>query len=163
MRKLLADAIESVDVDGPMILLENTASVKTGVGSDFGELGELLGLLGDKKRYGIALDTAHALGAGYDLSSAEGVKKSVSKLYKAVGKSRVKIVHANDSKAEVASGRDLHEHIGKGSIGKAGFKALLGDPTLSKLPFILETPQDKPTDVKRNLTAIRKLVGRKKA
>ncbi len=31
------------------------------------------------------------------------------------------IVHANDSKGQLGSGKDRHDHIGEGSIGLAGF------------------------------------------
>ena len=34
--------------------------------------------------------------------------------------------HINDSKSDLGSRKDRHEHIGDGNIGEAGFKAILG-------------------------------------
>lgn len=51
----------------------------------------------------------------------------------------------NDSKGDFESHRDLHENIGCGHIGLIGFAALMGDPRLDDLPFILETPDVRPS------------------
>jgi len=40
----------------------------------------------------------------------------------------------------LGSNRDRHQNIGKGEIGEAGFGALLHDPRLAEVPFILEVP-----------------------
>ena len=69
-------------------------------------------------------------------------------------------VHANDSKTAFGSRVDRHENIGAGEIGSAGFKLMLRDPVLRKLPFILETPgfDDTGPDLK-NVRILRKLAG----
>ena len=38
-----------------------------------------------------------------------------------VGLDRLAVLHLNDSKSELGSRRDRHQHIGKGRIGKQGF------------------------------------------
>jgi deoxyribonuclease-4 len=159
---VLCEALEGIASHsgrGPMILLENSAHVKGGVGARFEEFGLILRRLGDDKRYGAALDTAHAVGAGYDLSTQDAVAKSLGRIFRAVGRRRVKLVHANDSRVPLGSGRDIHEHVGRGSIGAAGFRALVADRTLARVPFILETPVDRPGDDRRNLAALRKFAG----
>ncbi len=159
---VLCEALEATDRPAggrPMILLENSAHVKGGVGARFEELGAILRRLGDDKRYGAALDTAHAVGAGYDLSTQDAVAKSLGRIFRAVGRRRVKLVHANDSRVPLGSGRDIHEHVGRGAVGAAGFRALLADRTLARVPFILETPVDRPGDDRRNLARLRKLAG----
>jgi deoxyribonuclease-4 len=40
----------------------------------------------------------------------------------------------------LGSNRDRHANIGEGEIGDAGFRALLHEPRLARLPFILEVP-----------------------
>src|SRR5438046_1235813 len=40
----------------------------------------------------------------------------------------------------LGSNRDRHANIGTGQIGEQGFRALLHEPRLAKLPFILEVP-----------------------
>jgi len=156
---VLHEALSGLPAGGPVILLENSALSGTGVGADLRELGEVARRLDRNAtaRFGIALDTAHAVGAGYDLSTKEAVGRSLGRIYRAVGRRRVRIVHANDSRVPVGSGRDLHEHIGRGHVGREGFVALMADRTLARAPFILETPIDRPGDDKRNLARLRRL------
>ena len=52
--------------------------------------------------------------------------------------------------------KDRHEHLGKGKIGLAGFKALVADKRLAHVNFILETPKDTPQDDPRNLKILKK-------
>ena len=155
----LCRTLSGLPPGGPVILLENSAHSGAGVGADLRELGDVARRLDKnaKARFGIALDTAHAVGAGYDLSTKEAVGRSLGRIYRAVGRRRVRIVHANDSRVPVGSGRDLHEHIGRGHVGREGFGALMSERTLARVPFILETPIDRPGDDKRNLARLRRL------
>jgi deoxyribonuclease-4 len=50
------------------------------------------------------------------------------------------MIHLNDSRSELGSRSDRHEHVGAGQIGAAGLGALLRDPRLSSAVFIMETP-----------------------
>ena len=59
---------------------------------------------------------------------------------KVVGMERVEVIHCNDSVTGLGSNRDRHANIGEGEIGEEGFRALLHEPRLAKLPFILEVP-----------------------
>ena len=68
-----------------------------------------------------------------------------------IGLKRLRCLHFNDSKGAVASHLDRHEHIGKGEIGIEGFRALLADKRVWKLPAILETPKEFPDSDVENL------------
>ena len=48
-------------------------------------------------------------------------------------------------------------HPPAGQIGEEGFRAILTHPILSRLPMILETPQDSRRDDGANLEAARRL------
>src|SRR5204863_154849 len=48
--------------------------------------------------------------------------------------------HLNDSKAELGSKLDRHEHLGAGRIGAEGFRHLLTHPRLAHVTYYLETP-----------------------
>jgi deoxyribonuclease-4 len=160
LARAIGRGTECLDRAGPVVLLENVASVRTGLGASFEELARLLDLLDeapDAWRYGVVLDTAHAVGAGYDLTSEAGVRESLRALFSAVGRGRVRLVHANDTKVETGSGRDLHDDVGRGRIGRHGFAALLRDRTIAELPFILETPIRREGDDARNLRALRRI------
>jgi deoxyribonuclease-4 len=57
-----------------------------------------------------------------------------------IGLARLEVVHCNDSQTGLGSNRDRHANIGQGEIGEDGFRALLHDQRLARVPFILEVP-----------------------
>ena len=60
--------------------------------------------------------------------------------------------------AGVGAGRDRHENVGQGTIGKAAFRALLGHPRLQGLPAVLEVPgTDNHGPDAAELAAVRRL------
>lgn len=123
------------------LLLENAAGSGSVLGCTFEELATMLA--GVKKyttKTGICLDTAHAFGSGYDLRTATDVNVLVKTIGKIIGLKKLVVVQVNDSKVELNSKKDRHEHIGVGKIGITGFKYLLQHPKLKKFDFILETP-----------------------
>jgi deoxyribonuclease-4 len=122
-----------------LLIFENSAGQGGTIGSKFSELGEILRRI-DNPRAKVCIDTCHAFAAGYDLSSAEGVAGVMAELEKEIGAANVAAIHLNDSKTELGAGRDLHENIGEGKIGRAGFEALLARPEIADLPLLLEVP-----------------------
>ena len=50
------------------------------------------------------------------------------------------MVHLNDSKSELGSRLDRHEHLGAGRIGVVGLRHLLCHPALAHATYYLETP-----------------------
>jgi len=134
------------DAPGITILLENTAGSKNTIGNRFDEIGRILDEAGEKTRLGICFDTCHAFAAGYDLRSAASVDAVMDECEDTVGTGRIRIVHLNDAKAEMGSGRDRHAHLGLGEIGPDGLAAVLRHPALCRRPFICETPVDEQRD-----------------
>jgi deoxyribonuclease IV len=63
---------------------------------------------------------------------------------------------ANDSRDPCGAPRDRHWHIGEGTIGDAGFAALLAHPVLAAVPWITELPETN-ADHARNLARLRRL------
>lgn len=57
-----------------------------------------------------------------------------------IGTEKIVLFHANDSKKELGSRVDRHEHIGQGLIGRIGFELLMQDPRFKKTAKIIETP-----------------------
>ena len=141
----------------PMLLLENTARLRSSIGGRFSDIGGIIGLVNDKGRVGTCLDTAHAFGAGYEVRSPAAVNALLKEIDAEIGLYKLRAVHFNDSKAPLGSGIDRHEHIGLGEIGKAGASALLSNAKLKKIPFIMETPKSRPEDDKKNLANAVKL------
>ena len=122
-----------------VVLLENSAGQKNSIGSKFEEIMLILDRL-DHKQIGVCFDTCHAFSCGYDLRTETQVDKIVDHFNNTIGLKELKLVHLNDSKGEIDSRLDRHEHIGLGKIGEAGVAALLRHSKIKNLPIIMETP-----------------------
>ena len=142
------------------ILLENTSGSGSWLGYKFEHQRQIIEGLENKKRVGVCFDTCHAYTAGFDLSSPEGYSKTIESLDRIVGLKRLKLVHLNDSRDELGSHADRHEHIGKGSLGLEAFRRIVNDPRLSGAAFVLETPKDSDNADKRNLNTVKKLLNK---
>lgn len=144
----------------PLMLLENTAGQGTEVGSRFGHLARIISMVKDQDRIGICLDTAHAWQAGYDLATAAGIADTMTEFNRFLGWDRLRLIHLNDAKAARGAGIDRHDHIGRGFIGREGFRLLLHHPRLSLLPFIMETPKKSEGDDLENMKVVQELLAR---
>lgn len=102
---------------------------------------ELFAEVGDD-RLGLCLDTAHLFAAGVALDDPAGVAALSDQLHGRALASRLALVHANDSVFERGARRDRHADIGDGLIGADGWRALVNDPLLGSVPWMLETPGD---------------------
>jgi len=149
-------ALSKVDND-VILLLENMAGQKNSVGSRFEEIRKILSLIEHEDRIGICFDTCHAFAAGYDLRTRDAVYATFEQFDEIIGLEKLKVIHVNDSKGDLGSHIDRHEHIGLGKIGSKGFRELLHHPSLRHLPFILETPVDSRGNFATNLAKLKKL------
>ena len=151
-----------------MILLEHTAGQGTNLGHRFEHLAAIIDRLDGSPRVGVCLDTCHLIAAGYDIVSESGYRETFQAFDRVVGLDRLKAFHVNDSKRELGSHVDRHEHIGRGHLGLETFRRLLNDGRFGGLPMLLETPKlDTPesrrrSDVdpwdRRNLRTLRSLL-----
>jgi len=146
-----------MQLNGLMILIENTAGQGSALGRSFEEVAEIIDGASKELPVGACIDTAHCFQAGYPIQTQAGLLGTVRTLDSTVGISRVRIIHANDSKTAYASHADRHQHIGKGAIGLEAFRRIVRHPKLRAIPFICETPVDRPGDDKRNLRLLRSL------
>ncbi|MEX2225688.1 MAG: deoxyribonuclease IV [Dehalococcoidia bacterium] len=121
------------------MIFENSAGQGGVIGSKFGELGAIIKRI-DHPRAKVCLDTCHAFASGYDLSNAAGVAAALEEFDREIGLQNLAAIHCNDSKAALGAGRDLHENIGDGKIGREGFAALLSHPAVAEVPLLLEVP-----------------------
>jgi deoxyribonuclease IV len=142
-------------------MLELTAGQGTAIGYKFEQIKKIINLVEDKKRMSVCIDTAHIFAAGYDIKNPRNYNKVIKEFDDIIGLRRLKCFHMNDSKKELGSSVDRHEHIGKGFIGKEGFRNIMNDKRLTHIPKIMETPKGKEQleDLK-NLKVLRSLITR---
>ena len=140
------------------LLLENSAGVKNSIGSKFEYVRKVLDGIGEEERTGTCLDTCHAFASGYDLRNTEAVRTTINNFESMIGVERLYLLHLNDSKGVLGGGKDRHENIGKGYIGKEGFMALLNLEKLQNVPVVLETPFENEGDDKKNIQIVKDLV-----
>jgi deoxyribonuclease-4 len=139
------------------ILLENSAGHKNSIGNKFEEISSLIEKLGNKK-FGVCFDTCHAFASGYDLRTSEKVIETIKNFNDTISITNLQVLHLNDSKGKINENKDRHEHIGLGSIGKAGFKEILNNKYFENIPIIMETPVDKIRGDKENMATVLELL-----
>jgi deoxyribonuclease-4 len=140
MRELLLPVLDDLADDHPDLLIEPTAGGGQPIAATVDDLERLFAALGSHPRLGVCLDTCHAFAAGHDLAKPGGVRTTLNALVRAVGRGRLKLVHANDSKDPLGSKRDRHATIGSGTIGEDPFAELFRHPATRGVPVIVETP-----------------------
>jgi deoxyribonuclease-4 len=142
----LALTLAEVDAapDAAMIALENSPGSGFGLGIDVTELAGIAEAVATRglprERIGFCLDTAHAWAAGIDVSEPAAIDAFLADFDDRIGLDRLVMIHLNDSKSELGSRLDRHEHLGAGRIGAAGLGHLLRHPALGHVTYYLETP-----------------------
>ena len=144
LKRLLEET--AVSAPNVTICVETMAGQGTNIGRSFEQLAHILNLVGDHERLGVCFDTCHVFAAGYDIRTPEAYAATMDAFDKTVGLHKIKCFHLNDSKHELGSNKDRHEHIGQGHIGKAGFANFVNDPRWAKHPAHLETPKTEEDD-----------------
>ncbi len=138
----IAETLNAAMQDGlhTTVLLETMAGKGSEIGSTFEELRAIIDRIAQNERVGICLDTCHVSDAGYNIiSDLDGV---LTQFDKAIGLSRLRAIHLNDSMNPPGSRKDRHQKIGQGAIGADAFRRIVSHPALKALPFLLETPND---------------------
>ena len=140
------------------IALENTAGQGTCLGHRFEHLAAIYERVKKPERLAVCIDTAHLFAAGYDIRTRKGWDATMEEIDRLLGLKEIVAFHLNDSKTELGSHVDRHEHIGKGKIGREAFRHIVNDPRFRGLPGCLETPKstDLHEDVE-NLKVLRSL------
>ena len=141
----IGTVVSAVLADAPpgvRLVLENSAGGGDTLGSRIEELAAILDAVGGSSaQLAFCLDTAHLWGAGYDISTPDGVVAVLDRFDALIGLDRLALIHLNDSKSGLGSRSDRHEHLGAGRIGSAGLAAFLRDPRLpGRTTLVMETP-----------------------
>ena len=142
----VAMALAEVDPapDAAVLVLENSAGGGSAVGATLEELAAIARAIEargvPRERVAFCLDTAHAWAAGYRLSEPDETDSLLSAWDVLIGLDRLAMIHLNDSKSELGSRLDRHEHVGAGRIGERGMAHILRQPALRHVATLIETP-----------------------
>ncbi|HUY92475.1 MAG TPA: deoxyribonuclease IV [Pirellulales bacterium] len=145
-------------------LLETTAGQGSSLGWRFEHLAEIKRGVKARERLGVCVDTCHLFAAGYPLGSQADYEATMNAFDAIVGLEQIKAFHLNDSKKELGSRVDRHEHIGRGRLGLEPFRHLMNDPRFAETPMYLETPKGQEDGVELdviNLNVLRSLAATK--
>ena len=140
LREHLLPLLDALPATAPRILIEPSAGGGAPLAARITDLPAYLAALEDHPRLGLCLDTCHLHAAGHDLAQPGGVRTLLNALVRAVGRGRLGLVHANDSKDPAGSSRDRHERVGAGTIGLTPFAELFRHPATRGIPVVVETP-----------------------
>ena len=122
------------------VLLETMSGKGSEVGRNFEELKAIIDKVKLKDKLGVCLDTCHIWDGGYDVvNNFDGVLDEFDKI---IGLEKLKAIHLNDSKNDLASHKDRHEKIGEGKIGLETISKIINNDRIKNLPFYLETPNE---------------------
>ncbi|MDX6274925.1 MAG: deoxyribonuclease [Frankiales bacterium] len=139
-REHLLPLLDRLPADGPKLLIEPMAGGGECLASSVSDLAPLFDAVDHHPMLGVCLDTCHGFAAGHDLAAPGGVRAWLNELVRTLGRGRLGLVHANDSKDGVGSSRDRHESIGAGRIGAEPFGELFRHPATRGVPVLVETP-----------------------
>ena len=137
-----ADTLNSIldKSEKTIALIETMAGKGTEIGKTFEEIASIIEKTENKARVGVCLDTCHINDGGYDVTN--NIYDIMEEFDKIIGIDKLKAVHLNDSKNPLGAHKDRHEKIGEGYLTIDGIVNAITHPVISKLPIVLETPND---------------------
>ncbi|MBI1938492.1 MAG: deoxyribonuclease IV [Ignavibacteriales bacterium] len=138
-------------------MLEATAGQGSALGYRFEQLRKIIDLVDEPDRMSVCIDTCHIFAAGYNIRDSKEYKKVIKEFDDIIGLDRLQCIHMNDSKKDLGSRVDRHDHIGKGFIGLEGFTNIMNDKKIERVPKVLETPKEK--DQQEDVENIKVLLG----
>ena len=161
----IVDALDQLHEDLPgyrvITCLETTVGSGSNLGYAFHQLAYIREHVREPERVGYCFDTCHVTAAGYDMTTPGKARAVLQECNAVCGMKNVLVYHFNDSRGDIGSRLDRHEHIGAGTCGTSCFQTILGWRGVMSRPKILETPKgtdehNTPWDLV-NLRRLRKL------
>ncbi len=122
------------------VLLETMSGKGSEIGRSFEEIKAIIDKTDLADKVGVCLDTCHVYDAGYDIVG--NLNSVLDEFDSIIGLDKLCAIHMNDSKNPFESHKDRHEKIGEGYIGENAMSAIINNPRIKHLPFLLETPNE---------------------
>ncbi len=141
-------------------LLETTAGQGTALGWRFEHFAAILdGVRSSPTAWGSASTPATSSPPATRWGRRRSTRRRWRRSTGCVGVDRIKAFHLNDSRRELGSRIDRHEHIGRGRMGLEPFRLLLADPRFRETPMYLETPKGEENGEEMDVINLRVLRG----
>ncbi len=121
-------------------IIENTAGGGGTLGRDIEELARLFKIFSAHVPTGLCIDSCHLFASGVDIRNSQILSDWLSDFDDKIGLDNLVAIHFNDSVFDCGSNRDRHANLGQGLIGADALAALLNEPRLKNVPFLLEVP-----------------------
>jgi deoxyribonuclease-4 len=157
--ELMVDALDEImqRYEGSTrILLENTAGQGSELGRTIDDLLEIHDRLASSDRVGFCFDTCHAFAAGVlDFERWDEVK---GELTREEFRSKVELVHLNDSMMSFGDKKDRHQLLGQGKIGSDDLGRFLASDIFPEVGVVIETPVEKERDYAEEIAIARQWV-----
>jgi len=141
------------------VSLETMAGQGSNVCDSFEDIAFIIKKSKQKKRISVTFDTCHIYAAGYDIANKKKYKETFQQFDAIIGLKKLKVIHINNSKRELASHVDRHEEIDGGKIDLEFFRLLMNDSRFFDTPKILETPEI--GNYKKNMNLLESLLNPK--
>jgi deoxyribonuclease-4 len=152
--RALREARERAECEVPL-LLENGSGSGNTLGGQLEEIAAIRTAAEKAEPLGLALDTAHAFVAGWEVHTEEGLAGVLEEMRRTGEERALRVVHYNDARGGLGSHRDRHWHIGEGTMGRESMRRLLNLPAWAQVPYIMETPGSEEDD-RRNMYRVRR-------
>jgi len=135
---------ETIDESDLKLLIETPAGQGTELLSDIDNFTRFMNKFSSSpslsERFGICVDTCHIYSAGINIANKKGISAFFDTIDKSVGISKVKLIHLNNSRAELGSKIDRHENLEIGTLSMQSIHTLVKFIDGLGIPMILETP-----------------------
>ncbi len=141
--KMVAETTLEILAESPpevTLLMETTAGQGSSLNYKFEQIATIFDLTKSPKNLAVCLDTCHIFAAGYDIRTAETYEATFQEFDRLVGCEKIKVIHCNDSKKDLGTRVDRHDHLGEGLIGPEAFQCLVNDNRWTTTPILVETP-----------------------
>ena len=92
------------------------------------------------------------------MRTSKAVLNTFKEFDETIGLKELCVLHINDSKEDLNANKEQHEHIGLDKIGNIGFKEILKNKFIQKIPIIMETPIDHKRGDVDNFRVIKNLI-----
>lgn len=120
------------------IILETSSGEGTTMGYQFEHFKHVIDGLSAPHLIEVCFDISNVFAAGYDISSADGLERSIDEFQSLLDIDRIACINLSDAEYPLGSKKRFRAPLGQGEIGRNALERIVNHPQLAAKPFILE-------------------------